>query len=292
VSDEIAYDVESGPGPADPAPEPVAETPAPEPAAAAPAAPEAVEPGTVEVGGQHMVPLGALLAERRTAATLKQKAEQLDQIAAEWAQLKPYAEFVRANPDLMKPREAPAPAPVQPEQDEQLITLARTLDLYTPEGKPDATRAATIRNLVKSEAQSIAQEAVKPLHEQTTHERAQTNFRNALALDFNGVKPNPQVLQHIWRTTDPKVLATEQGAAAAALMAMGLGAVTGAPTPAAVAAPTTIPVVTEPAGGRNVNRPAVSEFEQRVMQVRGLDPKKYAEATRNFRPGEHNTLED
>jgi hypothetical protein len=75
-------------------------------------------------------------------------------------------------------------------------------------------------------------------------------------------------------------------------MAMGIHAATPRqPTPT-VAAPTTTPVVTEPAGSRTINRPAVSEFESRVLKVRGIDPAKYTGYLKNFKPGEANALED
>jgi hypothetical protein len=279
VSEEVGYDVEGGPGPADTAPveQPVAEAAAPEPEAA----PDTGEAEAVDVGGQRMVPLAALHTVREQNRTLRQKAD-------------PYVEFLKNNPDLLKPREAqtPAAAPAPPEADPALVNLAKTLDLYTPEGLPDARRASAIRDMVKTEAQSIAQQTVKPFEEQSIHERAQSKFREALAVDMNGIKPNPQVLAHIWKTTDPRVLATDQGAGAAVLMAMGLSAVSQQPGAPAVTPPATTPVVTEPAGGRNMNRPAISEFEQRVMRVRGLDAKRYGEATRGFKPGEVNILED
>jgi hypothetical protein len=292
VSEEVGYDVEGGPGPADTAPveQPVAEAAAPEPEAA----PDTGEAEAVDVGGQRMVPLAALHTVREQNRTLRQKADQYDQIASEWNNARPYVEFLKNNPDLLKPREAqtPAAAPAPPEADPALVNLAKTLDLYTPEGLPDARRASAIRDMVKTEAQSIAQQTVKPFEEQSIHERAQSKFREALAVDMNGIKPNPQVLAHIWKTTDPRVLATDQGAGAAVLMAMGLSAVSQQPGAPAVTPPATTPVVTEPAGGRNMNRPAISEFEQRVIKVRGLDAKRYGEATRGFKPGEVNILED
>lgn len=292
---ETAYNVEDE-GAAAPAetPEPAAAAEAPPPAQAAPEPQEPEEEG-VEVGGQKLVPLAALHAAREEAKALKQKASQVDQVLGWYQQNRPYVEFLQNNPDLLKPRQA-QPEPVKalpPEQDDALVQLARTLDLYTPEGQPDAKRASVIRNLVKSEAQSIAQEAVKPLHEQSVQERAQTNLRDAMNASLpDGRKPDPQVLQHIWRSTDPKVLATPEGAAAAVMMAVGLGSFVQPPAPPQAQPVLSVPVVTEPSGGRNVNRAPVSEFEQRIMQVRGITPQKYQEYTRHFKSGDANVLED
>jgi hypothetical protein len=284
---EPAYNVEDGTPPPDPAPapEPQAQEPAPGPVAA--------EPEHVEVAGQKMVPLAALQAEREAARALKQKADQVDQVLGWYNQHQPYVDFLKNNPDLLKPRQAaptPEPAPAPSEADPQLVQLARTLDLYTPEGQPDAKRAAALANFVDQRSGVAAEQRVKPLAEQTLRERANTNYQHALnATTPDGRKPNPQILQQLWTNGDPKVLATPEGAAMAVLMAVGMDTFAQQPQPQAPAQP---PVVSEPAGGRNVSRASISEFEQRIMNVRGINPTKYAEMTANFKPGHANVLED
>ena len=290
---DISYNVEDGAPPPDPtpAPEPV------QPVAAEPvaAAPPADDPEVHDVGGQKMVPYAALRDAREEARALKEKAAQFDQVSSWYAQNRPYVDFLQANPDLLKPRQAPVPeaTPAPPEHDDALVSLARTLDLYTPEGKPDANRAATIRNLVKSEAKTIAQEAVKPLAEMTTRERAQVNYQHALNVTLpNGQKPNPATLAAIWKNGDPNVLSTTDGAAYAVMLAVGAEMMAAQPQAQPPQAPAQPPVVTEPAGSRHVNRAPVSEFEQRVMNIRGITPQKYSEYTKDFRAGQSNVLED
>lgn len=295
---DIAYDVEGGtPPPETPAPEPQQPPPASAlqtPPAAQSAPPEPEE--TTEVGGQKMVPLAALQAEREQNRTLKDKAQRFDEVSGWYAQNKPYVDFLQAHPDLLQPqppapRAAPSPAP-QPEHDEALVGLARTLDLYTPEGKPDAQRASVIRNLVQSEAQSIAREAIKPLEQMTVREKAAQNYRDALNVTLpDGSKPNPRILAEIWRGGNQDFLATTEGAALAVFTAAGMGAFAGQPATQIAPATQTLPVVTEPSGGRSPNRPAISEFEQRVIQMRGIPAAKHQEYTRNFRVGETNALE-
>jgi hypothetical protein len=51
-------------------------------------------------------------------------------------------------------------------------------------------------------------------------------------------------------------------------------------------------VVTEGTGGRNVNRAPLSELDNKIAAIRGLDPKTYAQRTEGFRPGEPSVLED
>lgn len=289
---EVEYNVEDGTPPPDNPPAEPAAQPTPEPA---PQAQAPQEPEGVEVGGQKLVPLAALQELREQNRQLKEKAQHVDQVSAWYQQNRPYVDFLQANPDLLKPRQA-APEPqkpvqVAPDDDPALVELAKTLDLYTPEGKPDARRASTIRNLVKSEAQTIAQETVKPLAEMTTRERAQVNLREAMQVQMpDGTKPNPMILQQLWQQGDPKVLSTPEGAAAAVAIAIGLGQM-GAQPQHVVQPPAQTPVVTEPAGGRNVNRAPITDFEQRIIQTRGINAQKYGEYTRNFKPGEANALE-
>jgi hypothetical protein len=296
---DVSYNVEDGTPPPDPSPISEPAAPVAPAVAAAPPADDPDEADVQDVAGQKMVPYPALRAARDEARALKEKAAKFDEVSTWYAQHKPYVDFLQANPDLLKPRQAPAPAPAPtatPEQDEALVSLARTLDLYTPEGKPDAARAATIRNLVKSEAKTIAQEAVKPIAEMTTRERAQVNYQHALNVTMpNGQKPNPATLAAIWKNGDPNVLATADGAALAVMMAVGAEMMSGQPqtTPAPQPQPPgQPPVVTEPAGSRHVNRAPISEFEQRVMNIRGISPQKYAEYTKEFRAGQTNVLED
>jgi hypothetical protein len=247
----------------------------------------------VEVDGEKMVPLKALQAERQAMAELRKEAQRLQQVEQDYRNAQPYVEFLRNNPDLLKRPAAAEPAPPAPDQDPKLVNLARTLDLYTADGKPDAARAATIRELVKSEAQSIAQDAVKPFAEMNVRERAQRNFQDALNTTLpDGSKPDPETIKHIWSTTDPKFLADPNNAALALLVAGGLGAFKGQPAAAkAPEPPATAPVVTESAGRVNPNRAPVSELETRVMGIRGITPQKYADYIRNFKPGQTNVLE-
>ena len=41
-----------------------------------------------------------------------------------------------------------------------------------------------------------------------------------------------------------------------------------------------------------MNRQPLTDLDQRVINVRGIDAKKYAQYAKAFRPGEANTLEE
>lgn len=302
-------------------PEPTTPEATPEDAAAPAPAPETPEPpedelpeGAVEQeNGQVMVPLAALRAEREAAKVLKEKASRADQAWAYAQQVKPYVDFLQANPDLMQRRQAPEttrpqPAAPTPEQaqasDAAAEQFARTLDLYTVQGKPDVERAKQVLSAIESRAETKAREAITPFAQMSVQQRAAQNLKDAKEAQLGGVRANPEILEQIWASTDPRMLATEQGAASAVLLALGLGQLQqqqgqmppqdqrppAGMTPAP-AAPTP-PVVSEPSGSRSVGRMPLTDLDQRVMRVRGIDAKRYAEIAKAFKPGVSNTLEE
>lgn len=269
------------------------QTPPAAPPAEPPAEADELPEGAIEQAGQVMVPLAALRAERETVRTLKGKAAQYDQAAQYVNQVRPYVEFLQANPDLMTRRHAPPsqPAPAaDPVSDEKFEKLAIKFDLYTAEGKPDAGRAKDILDILRGEARAEAQTVMAPVQAQSLQERAIANYHEAVRSQApNGAKVDPQVLWNVWSKSDPKVVATPEGAAAAWMLAYGMQA---AQVQTQVTPPAAPPVFTENSGSRLVNRAPLSELDQRIIQVRGMDPKKYAEHAKSFKAGETNVIED
>jgi len=267
-------DVEPGQPPTPPEPTPVpAAPPAPPPE---PPAPE--EPDAVDVAGQKMVPLSALLAERAEKKTFKDKASRLDEIAGWVEQVQPELEELRR-------QKSQPPAPTG--DDPKLVELATTLDLYTNEGKPDVKRAAKLAQYVGQEAQAQLQ----PLHQQNARDKAIANFHevsklpgvntDALRQVWNAMAQTPEGLQHL---ADPTIAKTY------AAVVRGYAAFeTPAPAPAAPPA-----LITEAAGNRSTPfaRTSLDDIQSKVMAVRGIDSKRYADLTKGFKPGTSNSLED
>jgi hypothetical protein len=269
-------------------PEPDPTTP-PEP----PAEPE--EADAVDVAGQKHVPLSALIEERKQKQTLKAKADQYDQVVGYVNSVKPYIEFLQANPNLMtRAQEAPpTPAattqPVDPDAEE----LARTLDLYTADGKPDVVRGQKLLQKIDKAAETRSQAAIKPLQESTTRERSGFMYQRALVTKApDGRAVDRTVLDAIWSRTDPTITSTEEGAAGIVAMALGLQLMQGGQAPPVVTPPSTPPLVTEAPGGRTTNRAPLSALDQSIAKLRGLDDKTYAERSRGFQSGRPNVLED
>lgn len=285
-AEEGLINVDDDAAPPAPPAAPVASAP-PEPAApVAPAdPPDVAQVDEVEVGGAKYVPLAAVKAERERRQTAESRLQQTER---ENAELKPYADLLRNNPGLLTRPAAPEP-PAAPTVDPRLEALAKSLDLYTPEGKPDLERAKTITGIVASQAQSIAQEAIRPYAQQTAQEKSNRNFQAALGMkDAAGRSPSPAALKQVWgimpveQTADPNV------AGILALTALGMDALNTKPAPPA---PGPI-LVTEPAGGHPHTRPGLSALERNVAKDRGIPEAKFAELTQGFQSGRSHQLED
>lgn len=292
MSDELLNVEDDTPVP--PAPEP----PAPPIAAAPPA--EAVmppaEPEDADLNDPELLKdesrLKAILSEtsrvRQQNRDLKAKVGRVDELESAVRDSAPYVQFLKANPGLMQ-RQAPPAAPAESVADPQAEILAKTLDLYTPEGKPDVARAATIRNMMKTEAQQIAQQAIAPVHERSAQEQSARNYQIALTVkDAQGRTPSPEALAQIWRTMPAHQTADPSVASILALTALGLDSVNKRPAPAPPAAP---PLVTEGAGGA-ARRPTLSALEANIARERGIPESKWAEHTKGFVAGRSQQLED
>lgn len=290
MSEEQLFNVEDDtPDPVVPEAPPVAEVP-PVEAAAPPE--EATDPGVVEVAGQKLVPLSAMISERKQRQALAEKAARTDQLEAYVNESRPYVEFLKANPDLLKPRQAAPPPPTSfgaPPPDPQVESLARTLDLYTPEGQPDLVRATTIRTMMTQTAEQIARQTIAPIHEQTHQDQSARNFQIALTYkDPQGRSPSKESLTAIWRTMEARQTADPNVASIMTLTALGLDYANHKP---GIAPPAQPPIVTEGAGG-GARRPALSQLEASIARDRGVSEAKWQEHTKGFVPGRSQQLED
>lgn len=267
------------------------ETPAPAPAPPAEPPPAGEpEPNAVDVGGQKMVPLSALLAERTEKKALKEKAARADQLETYAREVDPYVQFIRNNPGLMAERTAqPAQQPAQ--EDTEAADVAKMFDFYTPDGKPDVQRGRAHLNLVDARAAKQAQSLLQPFAQQTAEERSATNFQRALQIkDVNGNPVNPDALRAVWRQMPAEYTADPRTAGVLAATAAGMAVLYGKKT---VQPPPNPPLVTESPGGAPRPKAApLTELDKTIAANRGLTETKFAELTAGFRPGRSNVLED
>jgi hypothetical protein len=296
VSEELAgvVDPDIAPEPA-----PVAEVPAaePPPQEAAPEPPaEDDVPDAVELqAGVKYVPVGALKAVREELKALKPQAQRAAELEAEIAASRPYVEFLKANPQLLQPQQ-PAQPQAPPAEDPALIEYAKTLDLYTQDGRPDTTRAAKLRDMTRQEAAAIAQQAVAPYQEQTHATAAAHNLQWMTGLkDANGQPLEEryimETVKHVYgsmsKSDAVKILADPSVAQVLAYTALGRQAASKPYKPTtATQAPSAPPLHVESAGG---NVPInVSEDHTRRL---GVGHKAYVETAKRYVPGKSNILE-
>ena len=269
-------------------PPPVAEAPPP---AAPPADPD--PEGTVDQDGVKLVPLKALHDAREERRVLKAK---LDEVSGAVQQLRPYVDFLQKNPHLLEAggaRPTPAAQAPDPAEDEPAAELARTLDLYTADGRPDVKRAQKIQGLVRQEAKAQADERVRPMEQSTTRERSQFMYQRALTTqDPDGLKPEKELLDALWSKADPGITATEEGALGVWSMALGMTRMRGGKSAPVSAPPAAPPLHTESPGSRTLSRPSLTSMDEKIATIRGLDTKTYGERTKGFVPRQSNVIED
>lgn len=294
MSDELASVVDPDIAPAPPAP--VAEQPPavePPQAAAEDEIPEAVE---VQPGVQ-VVPVGVVKALREELKALKPQAQRAAELERESAENRAIVEFIKANPQILQgqPQAQPQPqAPPNPQDDPALVEYAKTLDLYTLDGRPDTTRAAKLRDMTRQEAAAIAQQAVAPMQEATQAQQAAQNLTWMTGLkDANGQKLEEQFVIETVRTVYGnlpkaeaiKVLADPNVAQVLAYTALGRQAAS-KPYQPPVPAPQAAPLHVESAGGGT----ALNVSEDHVRRL-GVSAKQYQETGKRFQYGKANPLE-
>lgn len=275
---------------------PPAEAPAPPPqqAAAPPPNPEDVEPeGTiVNPGGEKLVPLSALVAQRQEAARVKAEAaalreqtKEIDTIRAAWQAAQPAIEHAR-----QQQRQAPPPpAPAGPLSEQEAIDYAKDLDLYKTDGTPDTARAQRLAARQEALADRKAQQYIAPFQQQTAQSQSAGNFEAvATWKDKSGAVVDRAILQDIWSkmpaelTAQPNVAAVMYRVALAETMLQGKHKAAIVPPPPAQH--------TESLGGAPAAR-EMSQLERNFISTVDMKPKDYEEISGRFKLGERNSLE-
>lgn len=269
-------------------PEPVAETPAPVEPEAPPE--PAAEVDAVEVAGRKYVPVQAVIAERKQRQELKAIADRVPQLEADNAAMRPYIEFLKANPQLMQPRQEQVTPPL-PSADPDVVELTQSMDFYKPDGTPDYDRGAKHLAMMDRRSERLNAKAVQPFREASLQEKSTQNFAKALAFkDLDGRSPDPQVLSGLWQrmkledTADPNVVGMLSAAA------LGMTGLVKRRTVAPVQPPPAL--VTEASGGHPQARQTMSRLEETIASNRGVSATKWQEATTGFQKGRPNVLED
>lgn len=286
-------DVQPGPAPAadEPSAQPVAQAQSPAQAQEEEDPTAGLDGAEEKLQALHHA-LTSARGQLRELKPLAQKAHQLEQQVNEF---RPYVEFLRNNQQLLQPQQASAA--LSPQDDPALVDYARTLDLYTQDGKPDTSRAAKLREMTRTEAQAIAQQAIAPVQEATHEQRAAQNLQWIVGQkDADGRQLEEQYIAQtvgaIYQGMAPadakRVLADPKVAQLIAYTALGLQAAA-KPVGQRPQAPTQPPLHVETAGGGH--EVALSDSSKRFAKMTGRTEKDWQESAKRFKPNQSNPLE-
>lgn len=264
--------------------------------------PEPEPEGVIEVQGQKLVPISALITERTRAreATeerlrkeyepLKVKAQQTDQLAADLEAIQPHLEYLRQHPELMEPKAEAAPTI----SDEEAEKYARRLELYTPTGL-DLRRAKQIiadnRAEITRVAQEAAQQAVQPALQATAQQVSRQHFLWAAQQRGSDGRAlvDPAILAAEWAKLPAELTARPEVAQHVLKAAIGESAVSGKRQPAP---DDREPLFTEAPGGGRQEPYRLSPLERRVAKDAGLNEQQWADRAKQYQPDRLNVLGD
>lgn len=257
-------------------------------------------PDAVEIKpGEKYVPLSALKQTRDELKTLKPLAEQAQRLQDELNRVKPYADFIQANPQLLHQQPAPqAPPPVATSDDPQVIAYAKRFDLYTQDGRPDTERAKAIIDDNRRMAREEAEVLMAPVQQHTHQQAALTNLDSVLRMKDAEGRPLQQEYitqavsalaqgsdqkELIRMLADPKVVnVVARVARDAQMMALAGKKPVQAPTSPALHVET-------PGGG---SPQAMSDSERgRLARLSGRSEKDVTASAAKYVPGRANPLE-
>jgi hypothetical protein len=277
---------------------------------------EAVEGVVQSATGDKLVPLSVLKRTRedlkaakeaaKEAETLREQAKVAQERDRQLEQLRPLFDKLRQRPDvvqaLLSGQEPPAPAPrgePQPAVDpgEALLAkadaedLARTLELYTPEGQPDINRARKIAAVMRRTSDEEAARRIAPIAQTFAQGQAGTLKQQYAGMkDKQGRTVNPQVLEQLWNLVPAELIAQDPKVAGILYYASkGYAQHHGLDEPVP---PPRAPLMTEPAGGSpDRSKPVLTDFDQALRRAMQVSEKDYTEAAARYKPGAINKLE-
>ena len=218
----------------------------------------------VERDGKRLVPETVVREQRekRRAAEeqvriLSEKAKKAESLETYYAQTQPLLTALKDHPDLQEefkqrldPNYKPTPKD-SPPVDDQLVTLAKTLDLYDVSGRPDLARAEQVRALMRAETKSVVDESVTPVQQSQVADKAQQHYQWLLGFRGDFEKPvDKTILDQFVSNMTQDELAHQDTPWRLYAMARGLEAVQSQRT--RVPPPETEPVFTERSGGAPV----------------------------------------
>lgn len=259
--------------------------------------PDPDEQDAIELPQGKHVPLSALKAQREENKALKERLAAAATDVQFAQQNRGVLEFIQQHPELLRPQAAPPPsAPVG--ADPQLTELARALDYYKSDGTPDLDRAAKFNSIIDTRAEQKARAMVEPVAGTLLHQQSERNWHAAVAEKLpNGQGINSNLLADAWRAVQQypngaQILADPRAVKVIVNTVKMQQMETGGQLPTPPPPTSGPPVKTEGQGNAPRGpRVAITDTERAIVGGRMTDDK-YAQLTKDFKPGRPNVLED
>ena len=281
--------------------ETVESTPEPEQAAESPDAQTdadldaALDEQAIEIpDGDKLVPLSAVQALRGQVKQLKTQAAKSGDLEAQVAvlqgQMSAQNPILQAAQALLAAQQAqPAaqtPQGPSPEALAELEAIARDLDLYQSDGKPDLARAYRIHQRTVNSARAIAEQATKPIIEHSASQEVDWMIERAKVTEWQGQRADPVILEsHVNKIRQQpgglQMLANQEYMTIVWKQALldSLMAGKAVKTPTRVSPQQTpeagAPVFREKSGGASGPRPKLSSMETRAAADLGMTQDEY-----------------
>jgi hypothetical protein len=240
--------------------------------------------GAVEVPGKgRMVPVGAVIEERRARQTeraererLSKENEELRKTKENWDLVEPYLPLLATHPKITGKPAVPTPTN-QP--DPELLEIAESFGFYDADGQPDLARAAKAKTVIDKRSGTTANAAVKPVADSAAQTRAQALRERAYQVTDKNGRPfaTRAAIDKVLDDLPIEQQADKNIVTSALLMARGLEPPVGEP------------LHTEGGQGHSANTKELSPMERAAAKARGLTDEQWVK-TRDASP-DSNVLE-
>jgi hypothetical protein len=257
----------------------------------------------VDMGGNKMVPLSALMAAKKEANGLRSKVKELEPIAARATDVdarlsnaQPIIDAIVSNPKLRAEALRIAQGTrvsddrtTQPDEsdDPDAAAYAEDAGFYLSDGQtPDVARARRVLTRLDARHGKQTDDRIRPLAGVTLNQQAQVNLRNAAAqTDDNGVPyATQQSLDEVAKQLPAQLLADPNVVNLLLHTAIGMDRMKGR-TPKAVDEP----LYMAPAGGgRRSSEPVIDSATRSRLESLGLTEKEYTASAKKLEDGAQN----
>lgn len=223
----------------------------------------------------------SLAAEQRKSADLEAK---LAKVSGDVEKLNPLLKALQTRPDLVdaamrgtKPSSVDNPA--NHDADPAMIELAKEMELFDADGKPDAARAARISSRFSKDADAKAEAKVKPLIDQQVHGRANQNKAQLYKWADEGHVTKDGVDKAIAMLPGAEALLAHDGVRDVLyFMAKGMSPAQAKAAAAAGGTADDPPLHVERPGGRGKTPIELPAFSKRIAERRGKSTAEWAKA--------------